>query len=304
MNWNNLARLITFLIGITFLNAASLKPYILATESGSGLGETVSAVKENLDREGFTILGDYSPADDPGRRIIIVTHSELITAIQQVGGLTGFAAALRVACTQENGKIFVSYTNPEYIGNAYFQKQFLLVRTNISMVSDKLRSALKETGDPKFLPFGAKNGLSEKKLSTYHYMFGMEYFEDVVELNQFNSFESGKTVIESNLNTPSDEVSPVYSIEIPDRKIKLYGVGLSGESGEEYFLPIIDVGTQKHTAFLPYEILLIDNKAVMLHGRYRIALSFPDLTMMTFSKIMSTPGDIEDLMKNVVRNGD
>jgi hypothetical protein len=38
----------------------------------------------------------------------------------------------------------------------------------------------------------------------------------------------------------------------------------------------------------------------MLHGRYRIALSFPDLTMGTFSKIMSTPGDIEDLLKQLV----
>ena len=91
----------------------------------------------------------------------------------------------------------------------------------------------------------------------------------------------------------------VYSIEIPDKRLKLYGVGLSGELGESHFLPIIDMNTPKHTAFLPYEILVIDNEVVMLHGRYRIALSFPDLTMMTFGKIMSTPGDIEDYMQSL-----
>jgi hypothetical protein len=38
----------------------------------------------------------------------------------------------------------------------------------------------------------------------------------------------------------------------------------------------------------------------MLHGRFRIALSFPDLTMGTFSKIMSTPGDIEEAMRQIL----
>jgi hypothetical protein len=38
----------------------------------------------------------------------------------------------------------------------------------------------------------------------------------------------------------------------------------------------------------------------MLHGRYRIALSFPDLKMGTFTKIRSIPGDIEDLLKTIV----
>ena len=66
-------------------------------------------------------------------------------------------------------------------------------------------------------------------------------------------------------------------------------------------MPIIDIGTPKHTAFLPYEVLVVGKKVHMLHGRYRIALSFPDLTMGTFSKIMSTPGDIEELLEQLVK---
>ena len=37
----------------------------------------------------------------------------------------------------------------------------------------------------------------------------------------------------------------------------------------------------------------------MLHGKYRIALNWPELTMGTFMKIMSTPGDIEDTLEGL-----
>jgi hypothetical protein len=38
----------------------------------------------------------------------------------------------------------------------------------------------------------------------------------------------------------------------------------------------------------------------MLHGRYRIALSFPDLTMGTFTMIMSTPPTIKKMLEQLV----
>ena len=43
------------------------------------------------------------------------------------------------------------------------------------------------------------------------------------------------------------------------------------------------------------------SKASMLHGRYRIALHWPELSMGTFSKIMSTPGNVEDYMKALTK---
>ena len=46
-------------------------------------------------------------------------------------------------------------------------------------------------------------------------------------------------------------------------------------------------------------MILQGNKLTMLHGRYRIALHWPDLTMGTFMKIMSTPGDIEDALEDL-----
>ena len=126
-------------------------------------------------------------------------------------------------------------------------------------------------------------------------MFGMQKFDDVVKLNEFADFEDAVNTIDGKL-ADSDDL--VYSIELPDEKLKLYGIAVSGEKGEEHFLPIIDIAKPQHTAFLPYEVLIVDKRALMLHGRFRIALSFPDLTMMTFSKIMSTPGNIKDALKD------
>ena len=77
----------------------------------------------------------------------------------------------------------------------------------------------------------------------------------------------------------------------------MFGVGLqSSEDGESYFLPKIG---EDHAAALPYEIILQGNKATMLHGKYRIALHWPELTMGTFMKIMSTPGYIEDTLEGL-----
>ena len=66
-------------------------------------------------------------------------------------------------------------------------------------------------------------------------------------------------------------------------------------------MPKIDFNTPRHTAFLPYEMLVYGNKVYMLHGRFRIALSFPDLSMGTFMKIVSTPGAIESMLQSITR---
>jgi len=148
--------------------------------------------------------------------------------------------------------------------------------------------------------FGSKEGLEVDDLIDYQYMFGMPYFKDVVELGEYSSFETINSNIKKGLRVLMDETKLVYSVELSEQKMALYGIGLFGDEGEQIFLPIIDFLKPKNTCFLPYEILVLNNKVYMLHGRFRIALSFPDLTMGTFSKIMSTPGDIEEAMLQIL----
>ena len=127
----------------------------------------------------------------------------------------------------------------------------------------------------------------------------MPYFTDPVTLNEFASFEEGLKTIEDNLKAKKGNTVQVYKLVYQNKKIAVFGVGLkSKEDGESHFLPII--GTD-HAAALPYEIILQGNKATMLHGKYRIALHWPELTMGTFMKIMSTPGDIEDTLEELCK---
>ena len=289
------------ILSIQGISAQNLKPYLLAIEST----ESVRIVKEKvvtaLNGNGIEIVGEYMPAIDQNRWIIVFSSNELIGAVKNIGGISGFASTLRIGITKEQGKTVVSYTQPRYWGNAYFQKNFDKVSTQYQTLSTKLERAFSEVGVYKGTEFGSEDGISAEELRKYHYMFGMPYFDDTIELADFDSYNAAIQHIDSKIKSGVSNLKEVYKISIPGKELTLYGFALSGSDGEENFLPIIDIGEPKHTAFLPYEMLVIGNEVHMLHGRFRIALSFPDLTMGTFTKIMSTPGDIEDLLEQVVK---
>ena len=283
----------------SLLLAQVLKPYTIGAETTGTIDDTKSLVINALKSGSFEIVGQYQPASDLDRWVIVITSKELKSAVQKTGGLRGFALALKVAITKEENKVIISYTSPEYWGNAYYQDNYPQVESYYTTLSSKLNEALNPLGSNGGQTFGSKKGVSSKALQKYHYMLGMPYFQDNIELNTFSDYEEAKSTIDNNLSKGINGIKKVYSVELADKNIKLYGIGLSGENGESKFTPIIDFGNPKHTAFLPYEILLLDNKAYMLHGRFRIALSFPDLSMGTFMKIVSTPSDINNLLEKV-----
>ena len=63
-------------------------------------------------------------------------------------------------------------------------------------------------------------------------------------------------------------------------------------------MPIIG---EDNIAAMPYEIILQGKKATMLPGKYRLAVSWPELSMGTFMKIVSTPGNIEDTLEAICK---
>ena len=283
------------------VSALNLKPYIVGFETSESISATQEKVVKQLEQNGIKVVGQYQPANDKNRSIIVFSSSDLETAIKKIGGLTGFAATLRIGITNENGKTIVSYTNPTYWGNAYFRTDFDKVSGNYTTLTEHLEKAMKASGTYVGKSFGSKQGVSEKDLRKYHYMMAMPYLEEVVELGHFDSNAAAVAKIDANLKKGVSNVKLVSKVTIAGKELTLYNFALSGEKGESKFIPIIDISQPKQTAFLPYEVLVTGNKVVMLHGRYRIALSFPDLTMMTFTKIMSAPGDIENLLKQVVK---
>ena len=283
------------------LSAQNLKPYVLGVATNSSLSETKNKLHTALTSSGFEVVGEYQPAGDVNRWIFVIAHPDLDLAVKKFGGLRGFASTLRVAITRENGQTNVSYTNPFYWGNAYFQEDYNKVAGTYKDISASLKSAFSNLGTVKNTPFGSEKGESAEDLQGYHYMFGMPYFDETVKLGDFSSTQAATSHIDAVLKAGKPGVSLVYKHIIPGTDLVLYGIALDGPEGESKFLPIIDLSTPKHTAFLPYEMLVKNGEVHMLHGRYRIALSFPDLTMGTFTKIMSTPGDIEDSLSQLTK---
>lgn len=282
------------------VSAQNLKPYIQGLKAEKSIDEIKEELKPSLEANNLKVVGEYQPANDSKRWVIVISSEDLESAVQKVGGLTGFAATLRIALTIEDGKTIVSYTNPPYWGNAYFRSDYTKVATYYVKVNKSIENALSSIGNFKVQPFGSEEGHTAEELRKYHYMMGMPYFDETVELEDFDSYLAAIAKIDASIKKGVPNVKQVYKLTIPNSKLTLYGFALSGEDGENQFMPIIDIGKPKHTAFLPYEVLVMDNEVHMLHGRFRIALAFPDLTMSTFSKIMSTPGNIEDLLEQLV----
>lgn len=289
---------IVLVIGLTTAagQEGNLQPYLLHQVTTGNLTQTADQVAASLEAAGLQVLGRYQPAGDSLRLVLAITGDDLLAAVADGKPSAGFAAALRVAITRQDGQLVVSSQNPHYWANAYFQSDYPAVAGRIDAFTELLVKTLSGDQSGGGSAFGSDQDLDADDLRRYHYMFGMPYFEDLVELATFPSFDEAVATIEANLAS-SQVAHQVFQVQVPGKAIRLYGIALGGERGEGRFLPIIDIADQKHTAFLPYGLLVMDGEVVMLHGRFRIALSYPDLTMATFTKIMATPGDIKKMMQ-------
>ena len=271
-----------------------LAPYIKIGETSETIQESTDKVINALKENSFTVLGSYNPMNSSSYKVVVFTNNDLKNTVVKIKDRGALAAAFKVGLVNKNGKVTISYTNPDYILRAYLGDNYNTYKSTFDKFSADLKTTFSTIGD-EFKPFG---GIVEAdKLKNYHYKIMMPYFSDPVELNEFSSFEEGLKVIEDNLKMKKGKTVEVYRIVYMNQNVAVFGVGLSSkEDGESHFLP--KIGTD-HVAALPYEIILQGNKATMLHGKYRIALHWPDLTMGTFMKIMSTPGDIEDTLEGL-----
>jgi uncharacterized protein (DUF302 family) len=297
----------SILLFLTLIGYASsiygqkLMPYTLGLTTPKDIQTVAIEVERILTKSGFEVLGEYTPAHNKQAKVIAFTSEEIIKAANKIGNLAGFTAAWRIALTVEDGQTVVSYNTPQYWGNAYFRKDFKKVEDLYGKISEKLKEVMKFCGGNELSYFGSEKGLEAKRLQHYRYKVLMPRFASTDVVGKFDNFEEAIETIENNLKTQSDLFTKVYTVRLPGKNVQLYGIGLMGEDGEQKFMPKIDFQKPHHTAFLPYEILVVDNKVHMLAGKYRIAISFPDLSMGTFMKIVSTPGDINDYMEMVCK---
>jgi hypothetical protein len=262
-----------------FAQDAVLKPFVLASKGAGDVAQKVEATKAALAKAGFVLAGSYSPYANT--TVIGVTNDELrSTAAKSEHG--GYGAAMRVAVVKVKDEVQVSYTNPTYWANVY------RMGGDLKDTAAKLQAALGKVEE-----YGAK-GLTAEQLRKYHYAFGMEYFNEDNEFVKYGSHEEAVKAVEAGLAAGKKEV--------------LFGVAMKGAGDSKmmddgYLMSEIDFKDVKSAAHLPYDILVSDKTVYAQYARFRIAVSFPDLSMMganSFMNIMKSPEAIREALSLTV----
>ncbi len=269
---------------------AKLKTYILAEKKAGDIASITTATKTKLQTAGFEVVGEYSPY--PTATILIVTNDTLKknAANSEFGA---FGAAQRVTITKVGEEVQVAFTNPTYMANAYRMK------SDLAGISAKLKSTLGDMGE-----FGPDEGVTAKELRDYQYKWLMPYFDDYHELADYGNQQIAIEKVEAALTSNKMGVAKVYRIDVPGKEETVIGVSMAGPdqvdcSGDKYIMNKIDFKNVKSTGHLPYEVVISKGKVYSLYAEFRIAISFPDLSMMgsnSFASIMCAPTAIQEAL--------
>jgi hypothetical protein len=272
------------------------KPFIVASSGPGTLADETEATMAKLDDAGFELVGNYSPVD--GTNILVVTNDEL-KQVASVSDRGGYAAGQRVSITETDGNVEISFMNPVYIQYGY------RLKGDMQPIYDALVESLGQTDACG----AAGKKMTAKKLGKYHYMMGMQYFDDPSELRSFDSYEAAIAAVEEGLANPDDALTQVYRIDIPGKEQTVFGVGMKMTNEDEkdidsqFQMDVVDFEGCKKRAYFPYEVLVDGKNVEALHMRFRMAMHFPNLSMMGghgFTKLMSAPGKIEKQLEKMV----
>lgn len=272
------------------VSASAISPYIQGDPVAAGSVQAVAAaVEAKLRNEGFKIAGRYFPGSLAGYGVVIATDDAMLSEVGAVGGHAVLGSAIRIGVKADGS---VAYTNPEYWYRAYFRKSFDKKELAVRALEGRLRGAL-----------GAGKGVGgdepAENLAHYRYMIGMERLDSSKnKLAEYGSFAEALKTVRDNLAMGAGKTAKIYEIVLADRKLAVFGVAMNeGENSDGEWIKRIDM--QNNIAGLPYEIYINNKHVEAPHGRFRIALAFPDVGMGQFMRISSLPNAIMDAMSNV-----
>lgn len=228
-------------------------------------------LKKKLTDNGLQVLGTHQVAGSEDYTVVVYTSAELKQAARLPN--RGFMAVLRILHNRRDQELVVS--NPEYYMRAFLRKDYkegMAKPIHAALVS--ALGTLTPTDD----------SMKTKKLAKYHFMMSMPYYDDFQRVAQGSTDELCKK-LEANVK---DRI--VFKLNIADDGSSiLYGVALPLEI--EKFNEKLETMGQSH--LLPYTVLIENGEASILHAKFYFALSFPQLTMGEFMKIMSVPGEVK-----------
>jgi len=155
------------------------------------------------------------------------------------------------------------------------------------------------------MEFGPDEGVAAKKLRDYQYKWLMPYFDDRLELADYGNQQIAINKVEAAMSAGNKGgVKKVYRIDLAGKEETVIGVSMAGPgnldcSGDKYIMDKIDFKKLKSTGHLPYEVVISKGVVYALPAEFRIAISFPDLSMMgsnSFASIMCAPTAIQEAL--------
>ncbi|HRK78298.1 MAG TPA: hypothetical protein PLQ95_07140 [Thiobacillus sp.] len=285
LRWISAWGLLAFSAGVW-----AVSPYIQGDPVAGGSAQAAAAaVESKLKGGGFKVVGKYFPKTLTGYGVIVATDEAMLNEVGAVGGPAVLGAAMRVGVKADGS---VAYTNPDYWYRAYFRKAFDKREAAVKALQARLQSTL-----------GAGKGQGGDEppgnLANYRYMIGMERLDSSKnKLAEYGSFAEALKTVRDNLAKGAGKTAKVYEVVMPDRKLAVFGVAMNdAEHNDGDWIRKIDM--QNNIAGLPYEIYIVDNEVNSPHGRFRIALAFPDVGMGQFMRISSLPNAIMEIMGSV-----
>ncbi|WP_223248360.1 hypothetical protein, partial [Sulfurirhabdus autotrophica] len=269
--------------------AFAMSPYIKGNSLAAGdINSVMSQAETKLKAAGFNVIGAYQPKGISDSGVVVVTDKAILDTIAKIGGDVIVGAGIRVGVKSDGT---LSYMNPEYWYRAYFRKNYDANQAPVKALQAHLKEAL-GAGEQ----FGGE--VDQASLAKYHYMFGMEYFDDNRDLVAHESFEKAVETIRTNLAKGAGNATKVYEVIMPEKKIAVFGVAMNDQkTGDGVWVNKIE--GSDNIAALPYEVFVVGNQTQALYARYRIALGWSSLKMTSFGKIMATPGNIKSTLKTV-----
>jgi len=285
-----------FGLAVSSMAQVELSPFMGVNTSGS-VADVSAKVEVALQDGDFEIVGQYNVAAHDDLKVICFTRDDIKKTTSFFEDRGALAAVLKIGIKKDADKIEVSILNPVYMFYAYFGEDYKDQKPALEKIDKDAKNVLINTFG-KLTAFGG--ALEIEELKKYHYKVMMPYFDDPEDLEDYDSFEEGLAFIRKKIAASSKDILSVYEVVIPEKQTAIFGIGLlHPETGEGSFLPIIG---ERQIAAMPYEIILQGTEVTMLHGKYRFALYWPELTMGEFMKIMSTPGDVEDAMESITED--
>ena len=282
MRWLTMATLCLFSAA-----AGAVSPYVQGDPVVGGSVQAVaSAVETRLRDTGFKVVGRYFPRNLAGVGVVVATDDAMLDTVGAAGGHAILGATIRVGVKADGS---VAYTNPDYWYRAYFRKGFAKREAAVKALQARLQKALGAGA-----PLGGDE--SAGSLANYRYMIGMERLDSPKNvLAEYGSFAEAVKTVRDNLARGAGKTGKIYEVVMNERKLAVFGVAMNdADNSDGEWLKKIDM--QNHVAGLPYEIYVVDNVVGAPHGRFRIALAFPDVGMGQFMRISSLPNVILETM--------